>query len=202
MHPFRIALAVLLSLSLAAAQTNSGLQIQVLEGAAQEAPAGVASARRFAVEVTRGGAPAAGATVTFRLPDTAVSGRFASGFRSELVLSDAQGVASVYGIRWGDAPGTGEMLVTATAGGERAEISIPFHVSATAKLTREDRVSREKVRGPGGARKWVILAGIAGGALAGLAFAGGSKSAAPAAIMQPAIVTPSVGTPTITIGRP
>lgn len=202
MHPFRIAIAICLSASLAAAQTSPSLQVRVVEGAGQEAPAGVASARRFAVEVTRGGAPAAGATVNFRLPDTPASGRFASGFRSEVVLTDAQGVASVYGIRWGDAPGAGEMLVTATAGGQRAEISIPFSVSATAKMTREDRVSREKVRGPGGARKWVILAGIAGGALAGLAFAGGGKSAAPAAVMQPAIVTPSVGTPTITIGRP
>lgn len=184
------------------AQSGPPLELRVVEGAAAVVPADALSARRFVVEVTRGGKPAHGAAVTFRLPDGAVSGRFASGFSSEMVVAGADGRAMVYGIRWGGTEGDGEIQVSAGFGEQRATAAIPFTISGIAKPTKADRSSGEKIRAPGGSKKWWVIAGVAGGALAGLAFAGGGGQAAPAAAYQPAVVTPTVGAPSISVGRP
>lgn len=189
---------------LAVVCAGQDLSVRVVEGSGAVVPCATVSARRLSVEVTRNGRPVAGAAVTFRMSPGQVTGRFASGFSNEMMLTGADGRAAVYGIRWGDAPGQTEVLVTAVNAGERAEASIPVEVSASAREARADRNSGESVKAPGSAgRKWLIIAGVAGGALAGLALAGGGGgSVAPAAVVQPAIVTPTIGTPTIVIGRP
>lgn len=189
---------------LGAACTGEELSMRVVEGSGAVVPRASVSARRLSVEVTRNGRPVAGVAVTFRMPAGEVTGRFASGFSNEMMLTGADGRAAVYGIRWGDAPGRTEVSVTAVNAGERAEVSIPVEVSASAREGRADRNSGESVKSPGSAgRKWLIIAGVAGGALAGLALAGGGGSSiAPVAVVQPAIVTPTIGAPTIVIGRP
>jgi hypothetical protein len=197
----------LLPLAMVCAQSDApvaeGLRIQVVEGVGAVVPSGAVSARRLVVEVTDGGRAAAGVAVTFRLPEEGVSGRFSSGFQSEMVLTGADGRAAVYGIRWGETAGRLEVRVSAVREGRRGEALIPVEVSATAKESRADRASGEKVKGPGsGGKKWLILAGVAGGAAVGLLAAGGGKSTAPAAVVQPAVVTPTVGVPVISVGRP
>ena len=198
------AIVWVLALSTALGQALPQLEVKVVEGAGAVVPHGVVSARRLAVEVTEGGKPVAGAAVSFKLPPGEVTGRFASGFQTETVLTGADGRASVYGVRWGDQPGELQVAVTAVAGGRRASASIPVEISSNLTMTRADRATNEKVTTPGsGSKKWWIIAGVAGGALAGVAFAGMGKSGpAPVAVFQPAVVTPSIGLPSISVGKP
>lgn len=175
------------------------LAVQITGGAGATVPRNAPSPHRFIVTVTDdAGKPAPNVTVTFRLPAEGPSGRFASGLRSESVLSDGQGRATVYGIVWNDLPGELTISVAAATAGRRAEATIPVEISATLPAPKAARA-----RGPSSSRKWVILAASAGAALAGVALV--SKGSSGSAVIGPpaaVIVPPSIGTPTITIGRP
>lgn len=162
-------------------------------------PRNAPSPHRFSVTVTDdAGRPAPNVTVTFRLPAEGPSGRFASGLRSESVLSDGQGRAAVYGIVWNDIPGALAISVAAVTDGRRAETAIPVEISATLPAPKAVRAG-----GASSSRKWLILAATAGAAVAGLALVPKGSSGAAAIGPPPAIIVPpSIGTPTITIGRP
>lgn len=186
-----------------AASGQESLHIAVVEGAGAVVPAQAFSSRRFAVVVKdAGGSPVSGATVHFRLPAQGPTGSFASGLRTESTMTGARGEASVYGIHWGAEPGKLEIVVAAVSGGLRAETRIPVEVSATAKLSREDRAN-SSYRAPSGSKKWVLLVAVGAGAAAGVALAGGrgggTQTYAPPAA---AAVPPAIGTPTISIGKP
>jgi hypothetical protein len=182
------------------AQENEVPTIRVLEGSGAVVPRSAASPRRFVVAVTdAAGRPAPGLTVTFRLPADGPTGRFASGLRSESMLTDDQGQAFVRGIQWGDRPGKAEIQVIAASAARRGEAVIPVEISATAPAP-----PKESVRGPSSGKKWLALVAVAGGAVAGLAVARGGKTATAAVVAPPAalVVPPVVGAPTISIGRP
>ena len=182
------------------AQEKEAPRIRVLEGSGAVVPRNAASPRRFLVAVTdAGGHPASGLTVTFRLPAEGATGRFASGLRSESMLTDEQGQAFVSGIQWNDQPGKVEIQVVASSAVRRGEAVIPVEISASAPAP-----VKENVRGPSSGKKWVVLVAVAGGAVAGLAVARGGKTATAAITAAPAplVVPPVIGAPTITIGRP
>lgn len=186
-----------------AGQAQAELKITVQEGAGAVVPRSLLSSRRFTVLVTAaGGRPISQATVSFRLPDQGPTGSFSSGLRSEAVMTDEHGLAYVRGIVWGDVPGPLQIRVTASYQGQHCETVIPLEISPTATTSAADRESRSVRRGSG-SRKWLILAAVAGGALAGAAVAGGKSSSPGAAAAPVAVVTPpTIGTPSITIGRP
>ena len=80
-----------LALSLAAQDT---LALRVVEGSGVIYPTGSRSARGVSVEVTdTGGKPAEGVTVSFLLPERGPSGVFASGRRTEIVRTRADGLS-------------------------------------------------------------------------------------------------------------
>ena len=176
--------------------------VRVIEGGDSPATAGTVSRNRLSVRVeTQSGQPIRGATVTFRLPSEGPGGRFASGMLNESLITNGEGTASVFGIRWADQPGLATVRVAAILDGGRAECVIP--VTVLRPSDSGSRSSEASARSGSAARKWLILAGVAGGALAGLAFAGGSSSAAAASSVAGAVSTPiTIQPPTISIGKP
>src|SRR5687768_14901482 len=77
------------------------LQIRILEGEGLVHAAGSRASSPLTLRVTdEAGNPVEGAAVSFRLPEEGPSGIFVSGLKSELALTDADGKASVRGIRW------------------------------------------------------------------------------------------------------
>ncbi len=179
------------------------LSIAVSEGQHAVVARSAFSPRRFTVQVKDdSGQGVASATVRFRLPEQGPSGTFSSGLRTESVLTDAQGRAGVYGITWNGIPGSLILMVSATAGGRKADAAIAVEISAAAKAEGGSTKAFGVKKGSA-AKKWLILAAVGGGALAGVAFAGGSGGGAAAVGPVPPIVTPpAIGAPSITVGRP
>lgn len=186
------------------------LQIRVLEGDGAVNPAGARSPRPITVQVTdETGRPVEGASVSFRLPDEGPGGTFASGMRSEVAVTGADGKASVWGIVWNRAPGPLQVRITAVKGQARAGVIVPQHVSdaAVAKAAGGERQAGGVPSG-GRSKLWyavlVVTAGAAaGGAAVGLSRYSKQKPASGA--VQPAAVTEPplrVSAPTIVIGRP
>jgi len=187
-----LALSGLLAAPLPAAEP--GLRITLAQ------PLNGASPRVLALRVEdASGRPAAGATLTIRLPDTAPSGTFASGLRSEIVTAGPKGEVTLAGLRWAGGPGINSIAITATLKGARGEMALPVEIGAQAAEQMEKPSAR-------GGMKWLWIALIAGGAAGGaVAFAGkapGSAVSSPAAIIQPPTVTPTIGVPTVTVSRP
>ncbi len=180
----------------------SSFNLRVIEGGDSSVTAGSVSRWRLIVRVEdETGRPVRGVTVTFRLPSDGPGGRFASGMASESLITDGDGTASVFGIRWADQPGLARVQVAATRGGNRADLAIPVTVLRPSESTSREP---ESVKASGSSsKKWLILAGIAGGAVAGLAFAGGGSAAGAAAPVAGAVTAPiTIQPPTITIGKP
>src|ERR1017187_1691415 len=76
------------------------VQIKVLEGEAAVHPAGARIPHPLTVEVTdETGRPVAGAAVSFQLPPEGPSGLFSNGLRTDLVLTDAFGRASIHSVQ-------------------------------------------------------------------------------------------------------
>ncbi|MBI4909988.1 MAG: hypothetical protein HY820_40590 [Acidobacteria bacterium] len=88
----------------------------IVEGADAVHKTGTVAYRGVTVEVREGSKSAANALVTFVLPETAPTGVFPSGQRTETTRTDAQGKASVWGIRWGAFAGPVAMTITARSG--------------------------------------------------------------------------------------
>ncbi len=175
---------------------TGALTIEVIEGSGAVAARDSVSPQRFAVQVREAsGAPASSVTVQFRLPSEGPSGDFASGSKSESVLTGPDGKAFVRGIRWNSTPGKLDILVRVTNQAERVEIIIPAEISASLPASRQ--------LAPKSAKKWIILAVVSGATAAGLAVASGGKSTPAITAAPPAAsLPPSLGAPVITIGKP
>lgn len=165
------------------------LRIRVLDGDGAVRPPGSRAGNALVVEVTDEiGRPVPEATVSLQLPDSGPSGVFATGLRTEIGQTDAQGRAAVRNFRLNSVPGPFDIRITAAKQGARAGmLSRQYIGGAAISGAKESRSTR---------KKWMILAGIAAGAaVAGVAAAGGS-TAAPS--MPPAAPAP----PALTIGAP
>lgn len=124
----RLSLLLLFAIS-GRAQSPGLLRLTVTEGAGAVYPPGSVSYRGFTVRVTaEGDRAAAGARVTFQLPETGPGGLFPGGARSEEVIADPAGVAAVWGIRWGQVPGRAQVMVFAQHGGASAGMAIPVQI--------------------------------------------------------------------------
>jgi hypothetical protein len=132
---FRSLLAVFLAIHLAAEPTvPSTLSIQVLEGAALTPKSGSISYDGCTVLVTDGqGHPIPNAKVQFRLPEKEPTGRFPDGKNWEEQSSDAQGRASTWGIRWGQA-GVSNLTIIARLGAATAGTTVRVNISGTSVL--------------------------------------------------------------------
>jgi hypothetical protein len=174
------------------------LQIRVIEGEGAVHLPGSRSTRPITVEITdETGKPVAGAAVSFHLPEDGPSGAFVNGLRTEVVIADARGRASLHGLLANRLPGRFQIRILASKEQARAG-TVSFQYVA------EPRGGAAKVTAaPARHRKWmVVAAAVAGIAVAGLVAARGgaaSPAAVPGAAVPPAL---SIGSPAITVGKP
>ena len=184
------------------------LHIQVIEGEGAVNAPGSRGARPLAVEVTdETGKPVEGAAVTFHLPEEGPGGAFGNGLRTDVILSDARGRASLRTLQLNRAPGRFEIRIVASKEQARAG-TLSFQYIAEPKGGRVPAPASK--RAPivsRGALKWVALVALAGGAVAAGALAtgrsSGTSSAGAASAASPATaVTITIGTPSLTVGKP
>ena len=97
------------------------LQIKVLDGEGAVHPAGAHIVHPLTVEVTdETGRPVAGAAVSFQLPPDGPSGLFSNGLRTDLVLTDASGRASIHSVQLNRTGGQFRIRITAVKEQARA----------------------------------------------------------------------------------
>jgi hypothetical protein len=173
------------------------LQVRVTEGDGLSYPAGSRATRGITVQVVdETGRPVDGAIVGFRLPEDGPGGIFATGAKTEIATTRADGRAGVWGMRWNRTAGPFEIHITAAKGQTRA--SAVCQQALTAALSSS---AASKHLGSGG-HKWLWISLAAAGAAAGgivvAEFVGksGSGSGSP----SPTVV--QIGTPTISLGAP
>jgi hypothetical protein len=175
------------------------LQIRVIAGEGAVHLPGSRSSRPITVEITEEtGKPVAGAAVSFHLPEDGPGGAFVNGLRTEVVITDGNGHASLHGLLANRIPGRFQIRILASKEQARAGtvsfqyVAEPKGGAATASVA------------PAGRRRWVALAAaVAGGAAASIAFTRAS-AVSPAAMVPSAPAPPVliIGTPAITVGKP
>jgi hypothetical protein len=176
------------------------LQIRVIEGEGAVHLPGSRSSRAIAVEITdETGKPVAGAAVSFHLPEEGPGGAFVNGLRTEVVITDNGGRASLRGLVANRIPGRFQIRILASKEQARAG-TVSFQYVAEPKGGLAAAVSPSVA----GRRKWLaVAAAVAGGAVAGLAATRGGAASPTASVPSVPAPTPSsVGTPTITVGKP
>ncbi|MCC6857048.1 MAG: Ig-like domain-containing protein [Bryobacterales bacterium] len=174
------------------------LQVRVVAGEGAVHAPGSRSTSELTVEVTdETGRPVQGAAVSFRLPEQGPGGLFSNGLSTDLVLTGADGRATVTGMRANRTPGPFQIRITVAKDQARAGIVSRQYVSEVRAVPAASAPGAVKKKGRG---KWIavalIAAGAAGGAAIGLTRNGSSPSAGAA---PPAL---SVGPPSISIGKP
>jgi hypothetical protein len=169
-----------------------GLRIRILEGEGDTYALGSRATRGITVQVTaETGEPVSEAAVTFRLPDSGPGGTFASGGRTEVIVTGPDGRVTVWGMQWNRVPGPFEVRITAAKGEARAGTVCPLALIDAPQTGLEPSRGHKKL--------WIALAGV-GAAVAAVAAA--SSGSSPGAAPPPAVNAPRIGAPTITIGRP
>ena len=169
------------------------LQVHVVDGDGAVYPIGSRATRGVTVLVTdETGKPVDGATVSFRLPDDGPTGIFASGSRTEIATSHADGRATAWGMQWNRTPGSLEVRITVVKGHTRAG-------TVTRQFLTDSPAAASARIGPRRWHKWLwitlAVAGAAAGGVAATALTGKTAPAAPSATLQ-------IGAPTINLGRP
>jgi hypothetical protein len=182
---------------MARAQDPAVLQIKVVEGEGAVYAIGSRATRGIAIQITdESGRPVDGASVSFRLPDDGPTGSFATGSKTEIAMTKADGRANAWGMQWNRTAGLVEIRVTAAKGSTRAGILCAQYLTGSADSANAGSAP-PKISG--GSHKWlwiaVVAAGAAGGALAAGAIAGKSAPSATPSGVQ-------IGSPTIILGHP
>jgi hypothetical protein len=115
--------------------------------------------------------PVTGAAVVFTLPASGPGGVFDNNSRTQTVVTDDNGVATVRTMRLNDTPGRFQILVNVAYRGITASTAV------TQFSTAPNGPTHTGVGNAGGGKtKWIILAIIGGGAAAGAAVAAGHGS--------------------------
>jgi hypothetical protein len=188
-------LILLLAVTMVAGAQSAALKVTLIEGEDAVYPAGSRATRGVVVKVTdETGRPVEDATVSFSLPSDGPGGVFASGARTEIATTRADGGAAVWGMQWNRTPGPFGILITAVKGLSRGGVTCSQSlVVATAADHRQSRT------GLGGHKwLWITLAVVGGVVGAGVAATASGKTSAAAS----SSTTIQIGAPTISLGRP
>jgi hypothetical protein len=176
----------------------AALEIHVVEGEGAVYAIGSRATRGLTVLVRdEAGRPVDGATVSFALPSEGPGGVFATGTRTEVAATHADGQASVWGMQWNRVAGAFEIRVTASKGQARAAIVTEQSLAPADKAAPSARIKG----GSGGHKLLWISVVAASAAVAGLAGTSLGKSSSAPAAANPAGAT-SIGSPTISLGHP
>ena len=178
------------------------LQIRVIEGEGAVHQPGSRSTRPITVEITEEtGKPVSGAAVSFHLPEDGPGGAFVNGLRTEVVITDAHGRASLHGLLANRIPGRFQIRILASKEQARAgTISFQYVAEVRGGVAAVSAAPARRV-------KWIaVAAAVAGGAVAGIvALRGGAAPAAatPAAATASTVsLALTIGNPSITVGKP
>ena len=190
-------LCLLLPLSLAAQSGDAGeLKLQVVQGAGAMYAAGSRGGEVLRVQVTDpAGAPVRGAVVSFLMPASGPGGTFSNGLSADVVITGADGLALVRGVRWNKTPGALKMRVTAAKGQARATAAIAMELVGS-----DDSRASQTTAGAGRSRTKVVVllvCAAAGSVAAGLAI---SRRMSPGSSSSGDGL--SIDRPTITVGGP
>jgi len=172
------------------------LQIRIVEGEGAVYAVNSRATRGLTVQVTdETGRPVAGAAVSFRLPESGPGGSFNGGLKADVVLTSADGRATVWGMRWNASPGPVEIRITAAKEEARAgtvtSVYLSDKVAPASGGTGHFTASHSH-------KKWLLIgAAIAAAAVGGFALSGHSSSASTSGNVP---LPPQIGTPTITVG--
>jgi len=188
------------------------LHIQVIEGEGAINMPGSRVAHPLTVEITdETGKPVEGAAVSFHLPEDGPGGTFSNGLRTDVVLTDARGRASLRTLLVNRAPGRLPIRVVASKEQARAGMVSFQYIAEPKSAAVTEAASKGTPSVSHGKLKWVVLAVLAagGGIAAGTLAARKSGNAAAAAVTTvPVTTAPSapaginIGNPTITVGHP
>jgi hypothetical protein len=194
-------MVLLIAAMTAVAQDPTILQIRILEGEGAVYATGSRATRGITVLVTgETGKPVDGATVSFRLPVDGPTGTFATGSKTEIVTTRADGRAAVWGMPWNRTAGKVEIRITTAKGEARAGTVCPIYLS-DAISTREAAPSGRVSSHPARSRKWLwvtlAVVGAVGGGVAATGLSGKpSTASASASVLR-------IGSPAgINLGRP
>jgi len=174
------------------------LQIQVVEGEGAILQPGARSARPLTVEITdETGKPVADAAVSFHLPDDGPGGTFASGLRTDVVVTSARGRATIHAFQANRSSGRFQIRIVASKEQARAGTVAFQYIAALKPGMAAAKAARGSHTG-----RWIVLglAAVGGGAAAALMSHGGSSPAA--ATPAPAAPAFSIGAPNISVGKP
>lgn len=168
----------------------------VVEGEGAVHLPGVRSPRPVTIELTDEiGRPVPGAAVSFHLPDDGPGGVFPNGLRTDIVITDAHGRASLHGFQANRVAGRFQLRILASKEQARAG-TVSFQY-----------VAEPKGGAPAAApkplhKKWIAIGvGVAGGAAVALAVSRGGSSPSPS-VALPAPPSLTIGAPAITVGKP
>jgi len=189
--------ALVIMAMIAQAQDPAILQIKVIEGDGATYAIGARATRGITVQVSdETGKPVEGASVSFRLPDSGPAGTFASGSKTEIVTTGADGRAGVWGMQWNRTAGSLEIRITALKGQTRAGTTCSVFLSDSP----EAKGNTARVGPRGHKWLWIGLA-VGGAAAAGVAATAlaGKPSAATTSTVPAGF---SIGAPSINLGHP
>lgn len=177
------------------AQDPQTLQVRVVEGDGAVYAIGSRATRGIAVQVTdQANKPVEGASVSFRLPEAGPGGAFSTGSKMEIVTTQGDGRASVWGMQWNRSAGSFEVRITVVKGQTRAGIVCSQALSDSAAAAGE-RI------GPRRGHKWLwVTLAVAGGAAGGFMTIGLLRKQGSSAVDTTPGLT--IGTPTIILGHP
>ena len=175
------------------------LQIRVVEGEGAVHLPGARSGRPLTVEITEEtGKPVGGAAVTFHVPENGPGGVFVNGLRTEVVITDSHGRATLHGLMANRIPGRFQVRIVASKEQARAG-TVSFQYVAELKS------GIATVAAPAARKRWLmVVVAVAGGAVAGVAATrGGGPASAPPPV-PPTASQPSltIGIPSISVGKP
>lgn len=133
--------------------------------------------------------PVAGAAVIFFLPNQGPGGTFENGSTTFTSTTNAQGQATVRGIRFNNLAGPMQMRITASFGGQTASLIVN-----QTNVVGAGAAGATASTGMSAATKWLIIIAAAGGAAAagGIALGRGGGNSP----------TPTVPSVTVTAGAP
>lgn len=141
------------------------LQIRVVEGEGTVHLPGSRSTRPITVDITdETGNPVAGAAVSFHLPGEGPGGAFVNGLRTEVVITDAHGRASLRGLLANRLPGRFQVRILASKEQARAG-TVSFQYVAEPRGGQSDRSSdrprkvKRGERGPAASRAYRLEGG-------------------------------------------